>query len=187
MNPDEIVVAAIGALERSGVGYMVVGSLSVNLYAIPRSTQDADFVVDMSESALREIMRQLGPDFHLEPQARFETVTATTRHIINTSDRFFRVEIFQLSSDPHDRERFARRRRVKVLTRETYAPTCEDVIIMKLRWSRQGARSKDVDDVRNIIAVRSDKIDWDYVHQWCDDHGTRKILDDIRDSIPKLD
>jgi hypothetical protein len=60
------------------------------------------------------------------------------------------------------------------------------VIITKLRWSRHGNRAKDVDDVRGILTVRSDKIDWDYVNGWCDAHGTRALLDQIRESVPEV-
>jgi hypothetical protein len=61
-------------------------------------------------------------------------------------------------------------------------PTAEDVIVTKLRW----ARSKDKDDVRDVIAVQGDAIDWDYVHTWTERHGTRGLLDEIRRSIPPI-
>ena len=183
---DEIVLACIDALEALGIPYMVVGSLSSNLYAIPRSTQDADFVVEFGKDSLEDLLKRLGPHFHLDAQARFETVTATTRHIIDTADDFFRVELFQLSDDPYDRERFARRRRVKLLGRDAYAAAPEDVVVMKLRWSRQGQRSKDKDDARNVIATQGDNLDWDYVYRWCDEHGTRELLDEIRRSTPRI-
>jgi len=67
-----------------------------------------------------------------------------------------------------------------------YFATAEDVIVTKLRWSRQGQRAKDTEDVRCVIAVRVDAIDWDYVHRWCDAHGTRQLLEDIRRSVPRL-
>lgn len=184
MTSDEIVIAAIDALEACRIPYMVVGSLSSNLYAIPRSTQDVDFVVEFGEDSLSKLMEQLGSQFRLDPQARFETVTATTRHIIDVVDGVFRVELFQLSDDPHDRERFARRRRVRVLGHDVWAPAPEDVAVVKLRWSWQGQRSKDTDDVRNLLAVQGDNLDWDYIHRWCDEHGTRELLDEIRRSIP---
>jgi hypothetical protein len=28
-------------------------------------------------------------------------------------------------------------------------------------------------------------LDWDYVHRWCDIHGTRPLLDEIRQALPK--
>jgi hypothetical protein len=67
-----------------------------------------------------------------------------------------------------------------------FIPSPEDVIITKLRWALLGGRSKDREDVRDVIAVQGDRIDWDYVHAWCDRHGTRPLLDEIRRSIPPI-
>jgi hypothetical protein len=62
----------------------------------------------------------------------------------------------------------------------TFLATAEDVIITKLHRSRHGNRSKDIEDVRNVLAVRGDALDWAYVRGWCDAHGTRELLDRIR-------
>jgi hypothetical protein len=51
--------------------------------------------------------------------------------------------------------------------------------------SRQG-RARDRDDVRNVIAVQGGALDWPYIHSWCDRHGTRQLLDDVRKSIPPI-
>ena len=102
----------------------------------------------------------------------------------------FDIEVFHLSKDAHDQSRFARRRRVRdeLVGRDIQVPTAEDVIITKLRWALIAKRGKDTDDVRNIIAVQGDEaLDWDYIHHWCAQHGTRALLDEIRASIPPLD
>jgi len=179
-------MASIDALERAGVPYVVVGSLASSLYGIPRSTRDADFVIQLAGESLASIMRELGDRFVMEPQGSFETVTATTRNVINVKDGLFQIELFHLSDDPHDRLRFQRRQRVPMFSRETYALTAEDVVITKLRWSRQGQRLKDVDDVRSVIAVQGDKLDWEYVRHWCDEHGTRELLEDLRSSVREI-
>ena len=59
----------------------------------------------------------------------------------------------------------------------------EDVIITKLRWSHIGRREKDIEDVRNVITIQGDRIDWDYVISWCDRHGTRELLENVRQSL----
>jgi hypothetical protein len=93
------------------------------------------------------------------------------------------VELFLASDDPHDRERFRRRVRGETYGQTVWLPTPEDVIITKLRWSKQGKRNKDVDDVRNVIAVQGDALDWEYIHRWCDAHGTMGLLEQIRQTL----
>lgn len=186
MTGEEATVAVIDVLESFGASYMLVGSFASNFYGIPRTTQDADFVLQLEKYTVREVAARLPSQFRLDPQTSFEMVTGTTRFVLDVSTIPFQIELFLISDDPHDQERFARRRRVSLLGRQTFLPTAEDVVITKLRWSLYGARRKDQDDARNVIAVQGGHINWEYVHGWCDRHGTRKLLDDIRRSLTAL-
>ena len=186
MNAEAIVIAVVVALEQLDVPYMVVGSFSSNLYGIPRSTQDADFVVQLENTSVSSIARVLGPEFELDPQVSFETITGTTRYIMRHAKGAFKIELFLLSEDPHDRERFNRRKRLPVFGRDAWVPTPEDVIVTKLRWSRQGKRPKDIGDAKDVLTMQARTLDWEYLGKWCDAHGTRKLLDDLRASLPPL-
>ena len=186
MNGVEATLAVVAALDALNVPYMLVGSFSTNHYGIPRSTQDADFVVELASVSVGQVARQLGPSFRLDPQMSFETVTMTRRYVAEVASIPFKVEFFLLGSDPYDQERFRRRVQTSALGRTIWLPTPEDVIITKLRWALVGGRSKDRDDARDVIAVQEGRIDWDYVHTWCDRHGTRALLDEVRRSIPPL-
>jgi hypothetical protein len=183
---DEAVIAMIDALNASGTPYMLVGSLSSNYYGVARATRDADFVVQFSNEAAAEIARRLGPSIILDPQIQFETITGTSRYVARLADHPFKIELFLLSEDAHDQERFDRRRPARILDREAFIPTPEDVLITKLRWSRRGKRAKDIEDVRNVISVQASRLDWEYVHKWCREHGTRDLLDELRRSIPAI-
>jgi hypothetical protein len=184
VTPDEAVVTVIDALERSHVPYMIVGSLASNFHGIPRSTQDADFVVEIEPHTLRTLGDSLPPGLRLQTQGSFDTVTGTLRYIIELDGSPFVCELFVLSDDPHDCERFKRRLQARVLDRSASLASAEDMIITKLRWALEARRSKDVDDVRNIIAVRDRDLDWDHITRWSVEHGTRALLDQIRASIP---
>src|SRR5262249_53200468 len=80
MNGNEVTLAVIDALEALSIPYMLVGSLSSNVYGVERSTHDADFVVQISNRSVRDITNRLGPSFRLDQQSSFETVTLTLRH-----------------------------------------------------------------------------------------------------------
>jgi hypothetical protein len=186
MTDDEATLAVLDALETLAIPYMVVGSLSSNLYGVPRSTRDADFVIQFDSESLFQLANRLGASFRLDPQMTFETTTLTFRHIIDVVGTLFKIELFHLSDEPHDQERFRRRRRLKMQNREVSVAAAEDVIITKLRWAKGARRSKDRDDVQDVIVVQGKNIDWPYVYTWCDRHGTRDLLDEIRRSIPPL-
>jgi hypothetical protein len=183
MTSDEAVSAVVDALNGLDVPYMVVGSFSSNYYGIPPSTQDADFVIELGTRSIGELANRLGVRFRLDPQA-FETVTLTRKHELEVVGSSFKIELFHLSDDAHDQERFRRRQQASSGGRAVTMPTAEDVIITKLRWITGGKRNKDWEDVRDVVAVQGERIDWEYVNSWCERHGTRVILDEIRKSIP---
>jgi hypothetical protein len=183
MTTQQIVREVIDTLEGLQIPYMLVGSLSSNFYGIARNTNDADFVVQLDEPSLTQLINRLGPNFRLVGQMSFETITATMRHVLESPSKNFKIELFLLSNDPHDQSRFNRRRKVEALGGAVFVPSPEDVLITKLRWSRQGNRRKDLDDARDVIAVSGPQLDWPYVEQWCNQHGTRKLLDDLHRSI----
>jgi hypothetical protein len=179
----------IAEFDRHEIDYFLAGSYSSNFYGIVRATKDADFVAVLTGKCDRWI-DGLPSEFKVDPQPSFETVTGTLRETIRVPSIAFEIEVFHLSDDPHDQARFARRRKVfdEIIGTEVSLPTAEDVIITKLRWALLAKRSKDTEDVRDVIAVQGDEaFDWDYIHHWCGLHGTRALLDEIRASIPPID
>lgn len=180
----------IEALEKLGLDFMLVGGLSSMAYGIPRSTKDADIVLSVAPDSLEILAEHLGPEFKLDPQGSFEMVTGMMRYHLRIPSIAFEIELFLLSADPHDQARFERRRSFpsEQLGIHAVIPSPEDVIITKIRWYAVAKRGKDADDVRDVIAVQGDEaLDWDYIHRWVDEHGTRELLNEIRTSIPPID
>jgi predicted nucleotidyltransferase len=170
------------ALAASGISYLLAGSFASNYYGIPRSTKDADFVLQLAGGVGSEFAARLGDDFELDPQLSFETVTGTHRQYVRHRKTSFTIELFLLSKDAYDQERFARRREQNLFGRKVWLLSPEDVIVSKLRW----ARSKDEDDVRDVMAVQRGKLDWAYIESWCKRLGKFALMEEIRRSIPEI-
>ena len=185
MNSLQATAAVVEALEELQIPYMLVGAFSSNAYAIPRTTKDADFVVTLASGDLRRIVERLGPEFRLDPQMRFETITHSVRNVMTYLPTRFDIELFRLTDDVHHQLRFSRRVRKLIgdINREAWIPTPEDVVIQKLRWSRR----KDLDDAQNVLAVCWKTLDWDYIQHWTAAHGTIDMLNQLRSEMPNLD
>ncbi|MDX1944180.1 MAG: DUF6036 family nucleotidyltransferase [Pirellulaceae bacterium] len=175
-------LAMIDVLEKLQVQYVLVGSLAAVNYGLTRSTTDADFILVLGPRKLSEVVRLLGAGYQLVPQAGFELLTGRRLDVIQVLGTPFTIDVFALADDPFDQEQFSRRRKQPLEGREIVVPTAEDIVIQKLRWQR----AKDLEDVRNVLAVQGDLLDWGYIASWCDRHGTRAVLERLRGEIPPL-
>lgn len=168
-----IAIEMVKILDRCGFPYMVVGALSSNLYGIPRSTKDVDMVIEIpTQRRIEDLRTELPKNFQLNPQSSFELVTGTVKYEIIVSNPKYLVELFLLSNDAHDKTRFERRIQVLIDGVMVNVPTIEDVVVTKLRWFRV----KDQQDIKSIIGIQKDRLDWEYIHHWVNLHQTMKEL-----------
>lgn len=188
MSANELALAVVDAFEKAGIPYMIVGSFSSNMYGLPRSTLDADFVVQLGHRTAQVLMPFLGSDFILDSQMSFETVTATSRYNIVHPRTKFKIELFLLhENDPYDQLRFSRRRLGHLDGRPVFAPSPEDVIVTKLLWGKRGSRQKDMDDIRNVLIVMPpETLDLPYILHWTTQHGTREAFESLRQQAAQI-
>jgi hypothetical protein len=137
-------------------------------------------VVSCSGSQITDLVKVLGDEFERDPQLAFETVTATNKTLLRVKKTGFQIEVFFLSNDEHDQQRFARRRLVSTFGCQAYLLSLEDVLITKLRWLQLAGRRKDEDDLRAVLRIQHGRVDWPYVESWCERHGTRQLLERLR-------
>lgn len=109
-------------------------------------------------------------------------VTATRKELLHVEGSAFQIELFHLSEDDFDQERFANRLPCEYTDEvTTFLPKVEDVIVQKLRWSVGSMRQKDFDDVVSILRVH-EPIDFNYIESWCEKHGSLDHLAEAREA-----
>lgn len=185
MTTDRAAVQVLEALTSLGIPNMLVGSYSRNYYAIPRATKDVDIVIELpSPHLLAELASCLAPQFVMEEQMTFETITGNVRHIIRCPGSAVVIELFILGDDAFQRHRFSRRKEVSIpaLNARVFLPTAEDVVIQKLRWGRP----KDLDDVVDVLSVQAGNIDHAHIQDWCQRLGILDRYQAIMASVPEI-
>lgn len=163
---------------------MLTGALASISYGISRSTKDMDVVVSLGSDSIGALAKLLGPEFQLEPQVQIESVTGTTYFRIRAARSRFYVEVFMISADEFDQERFRRRTRVVVFGNQVSVATPEDVVIQKLRWWRLASRPRGHADAAEVVAVLAKELDWAYIRRWCTAHGTLEEVERLRAAAP---
>ena len=82
MTANESLRELFKVLRDQGASYMIVGSYSSNFYGIPRSTKDADLVINVDATILQEVAKHLPDGIRFEEQGFFEMVTATRKELL---------------------------------------------------------------------------------------------------------
>jgi hypothetical protein len=95
MTSEQAVARLIEALEQEGVGYMLVGAYSSNLYGVPRATDDADVVIEFGSFNIVEFCRRLDAEFALDRQMMIEGFTGSVRNIVHFRPTGFDIEVFR--------------------------------------------------------------------------------------------
>ncbi len=186
MTVEALAAAVIDACEAEGVDHMLTGAFAYSLYGIPRSTKDVDVVLSVaSGDPILKVEKRLASLVEFDEQVQFDTLTWGKRLVGTSREVPLKVELFELFDDPFVIEQFARKRRLfsPQISRSTWLPTPEDVIVQKLRWGR----NKDLDDARDILAVQgTESLDMAYIENWCAQHKTTGRLQDALAGIPPL-
>ena len=116
--------------------------------------QDVDFVVQLEPGAIVWLaIRLLG--ISAGPSDVVRVGDPTSRFVLELADDPFTIELFLLSDDDHDQQRFARAGESQSLDGDVSIPTAEDVMITKLRWSHAGRRRKDFEDAQTLWPSRA--------------------------------
>ena len=168
MSEQALLARIVTALEGAGIPFMLTGSLASSLQGVPRASHHVDLVIDaLPEDAQRVAESLSAPDLHVDAHAVAEAVALRTMFNVIAPSSGDKADFWLLKDEPYDRERFARRVRVRALGLELPVPTPEDTILMKLRWAAQaGGSSKQTDDAFGVYEFQGDRLDRAYLDRW---------------------
>lgn len=151
------------ALARSGIRFMLGGSLASAFHGIPCSTNDIDIVADIREEHIARFASELEGVFYADSESMREALFAT-------GDK---IDIFPAAEDPHIEIELERSKPQDVIIAEGLCVRCpvataEDTILAKLVWYRLGGEQSDRqwNDVRGIRVVQDEALDLAYMQQW---------------------
>ncbi len=185
MSEDSVVVSVIRQLESLGLPYMVVGSYASNVWGRPRSSFDADIVVDLQPADADRFIAAVAGEYAVEPESLRRDIERGSMFNLIPLSGMFKVDIIPLRRTPFARAEFERRRPVQALGRTLWMASPEDTILFKLSWFRDGdeASGRHVEDARDVLAAQGTGIDHAYLDHWAGELGVRDLLDRIRGTI----
>ena len=179
MTPLEVLTLAISKLDSLQIPYMIGGSFASSAHGIPRSTQDADIVIEIQPAEVENFVRAFLDGFFIdEGQVRQAIAWKRSFNVIHL-ESMFKIDFFVLSNSRYAQEEFSRRRPAEL---EAAPPmmvaTPEDTILTKLQWFRLGGEVSDRQwrDITGVLKSQAGLLDTAYMEKWAADLGVSDLL-----------
>lgn len=100
MNPEEILQLILSRLDQCGIPYMITGSFASNMHGVPRSTYDADVVIEGDRESLKEFIQSLGSEFYSSVEAADEALTRQQMFNVVHLETGFKVDFIIKKARP---------------------------------------------------------------------------------------
>lgn len=166
MTPEEALTIVVEYLEAAGIEYMITGSFASNLHGVPRTTQDADVLIGVSEETLEQFLSLIEDDFYVSKEAAREALRRRDMFNIIHFETAFKIDLIVRKQRPYASAEFRRRQRVEFLGRACWFASPEDTILAKLEWSEKGESERQYHDAVGVAEMQGDDLDWGYLHEW---------------------
>ena len=167
----------LSVLQDSQIEYMIVGSYAASLHGFVRTTHDLDLVIALTREQSDELAAALGDEFYLDTESAREAVEQHDMFNAIHLDSGVKVDFWILKDDEFARTQFARRQCVEFEGVPACVETAEDTILSKLKWYRMTPSDRQLADVRGILELQRDRLDWAYLRDWAKRQGVDDLLE----------
>lgn len=158
---------------------MVVGSFAASVYGISRATHDLDIVIALKPDAIQTLANAFGEDFYFDEESAKSAVAHSDMFNIFHLESGLKIDFWILQDDEFNRTQFDRRIPTKAWGTESYVASPEDTILSKLLWYKITPSDRQLADVRAILTVQRDTLDYDYLRHW----GTALDIEELLNSL----
>lgn len=156
---------------------MVVGSLASTYHGLPRSTQDIDFVCDLSSEKLHKLCEIFThPDFYLNSETAQLAVKNKRMFNILHPESGWKIDILLKKDRDFSRREFERRVKVELLGKSAYLATAEDTILSKLEWAKDSFSERQLRDVAEVLDLQGEKLDHAYLNEGIAELGLESVM-----------
>jgi hypothetical protein len=176
----EVLARVTRLLADLGVPYMVTGSLASSVHGRPRTTHDADIVIDPTPPALDRLVAELqAGGFHVDAAVAREALRTRRQFNAISTASAFKVDLIVRKDRPFSREEFRRREPADLGGTPVSLASAEDAVLSKLEWSKKGGSERQLADAAGILAVKGPSLDRDYIERWARELGILDLWQDI--------
>lgn len=167
----EVLGDVVGRLDRSGLPYMLTGSLALGYYAEPRMTRDVDLVVALKLQDAETVAAAFAGDYYVPDDLPGAIAAESFFNLLHLAT-VTKVDIVVRKNTTYRLQEFQRRRRITVAGQSIWIVSKEDLMLSKLLWAKESRSEVQLRDIRSLAASG---YDLEYVQHWIAHLG----LDDV--------
>lgn len=183
---DAIAVATplIRILQAMGVPCYIGGSLASSMHGNPRSTIDADLVVNLRENQVESLCNAIEALYHADLEVIREAVSKRDSFNILHRETLMKIDVFVMRGYRYERQVFDH---VKELPPDLEQPeetlpfcSVEDIILNKLIWYDMGGRVSDKQwsDLKTVMKIHANTLNRQYLQEWAEYLDVKILLGD---------
>ncbi len=168
------------SLDNKNIPYMLSGSIALNYYAVPRMTMDIDIVIELDENNLFDFFSIFDESYYINKDTVKEEIKRSGMFNVIDHSTGFKVDFIVRKKTLYRNLEFTRRKNIQIGDLHVWIVTPEDLIISKMVWIQQLQSDKQMEDIRNLLAIPG--IDRNYIRNWCKklNLNTYDLLDNVR-------
>lgn len=151
----DLISTFIAPLEKSGLRYLVTGSVATMAYGEPRLTNDIDLILEINRTQLQKLSEAFPEEnFYLPPREVMEAecVRSQRGHFnIISLHSMLKADVYLCGNDALHKWAIGRPVRVAVADVEVSFAPIEYVILRKIEFFQEGGSEKHLRDIANLL------------------------------------
>jgi hypothetical protein len=181
---EDVLVQILELFEKHQISYMIAGSFASNIHGTPRTTYDADVVIDTNKESLNAFIAEIEESFYVSEEAALEALARQGMFNIIHLETGFKIDFIFKKSRDYSREEFKRRNQYTFSDNKFWFASPEDVILTKLEWCKQGQSERQFEDALNVAKVQKDSLDLEYIKKWAKEINIIDLVNELIEKIP---
>jgi len=175
----EVLKRVSQGLEKSGIPYMVTGSIAANFYSVPRMTRDIDIVIEIESENVDRLLEAFQGDFYIDRESALEAVESRGMFNILHNEYVLKIDFIVRKDSSYRELEFSRRRRLTIEGDSFWVVAPEDLILSKLSWAKDSLSELQLGDVKNLLGTLKD-LDENYIKKWVGSLGLEVVYKKVK-------
>ena len=171
----DLITIFVTRLNRTGIRYMITGSVASMIYGEPRITHHVDLVLEAGPATVAKIAEAFDPDTFYRPPLESLIIEAgrPLRGHFNLvhHETGLRADVYTAGVDPVHHWATANRRSFEIRGERVWLAPPEYVILRNLEFYREGGSDKHLRDIAGILEMSFDDLNMDWLQEKIRDFG----------------